>query len=202
MTRKAPKPPVAVSAREQELLELLQGIRLANESITVVEFARRAGYTLTDKKSGRVRGNKSALQRFPTLREKLHEYIGRVGREHLQTPSAEGALRRELAARGDEAKALRARLADAEERAAAFDQEAQAAREARRTAEEERDQLRGMVSALVARMAQTSVVHAPVLESKLVEIARRLVPGLADPAAASAEAPDPEVIPLFPRTES
>jgi predicted DNA-binding transcriptional regulator YafY len=56
-----------MTSRERELLELLEVIRRNNESLTIADFARRAGYS-----------NKTALRHFPTLRRALHEYCDAV----------------------------------------------------------------------------------------------------------------------------
>lgn len=159
--------PGGVSAKERALLEKLEVIRRSGERVTITEFARRVGYK-----------HKNALRRYPTLREALHRYcVQQPGRRHLASPRADLAERarrdKALAAREREIKRLEAALAKAEAHMAKQRGEL----EALATVVRERDALRGMVSALVAQMAQRSAVRAPEIERDLLAIAAAHVEG-------------------------
>lgn len=166
-----------ISSREQALLNALEVIRRKKERITIIEFAKRSGYS-----------HRSALQRYPTLRKALHDYcVVEAGRRHLPAPRADlverAAQERESRAQTRELARLRARLAAAEGQIA----EHVVAVADRETLVQERDALRGIVSALVAQIAQRSVVRAQDIERDILAVAGQFVEGL--PPVPAAEAP-------------
>jgi hypothetical protein len=157
-----------ISAREQELLNDLEVIRRNGQRITIADFVKRSGYSY-----------RSGIQRFPTLRQALHDYcVVQPGRRHLPAPRADVAERamqeREAKAQAREMEGLRKRLDEAEARIAT-----QAAAAADHDAvTRERDALRAVVSSLVAQIAQKSVSRAVDIEREILVVAAKYVEGI------------------------
>ena len=163
---------MSISPRERELLGMLEVIRRNRERITIADFARRAGYR-----------HKSGLQRFATLRAALHDYcVVQRGRKHLESPRADVAARtareRESVAQTQEIGRLRRRLDEALARIAQREESL----ERLAAVERDRDALRGIVTALISQIAQTSVKRAVEIERDILAVAAQYVEGVPEEA--------------------
>jgi hypothetical protein len=152
----------AVTPREQELLNRLEVIRRTRERITIIGFARLVGYA-----------NKSALRHFPVLKKELADYVEQVtphGNTRGRTSSVKALeaqverLERELRRRDKQLE----RIPILEGKVAALEQE-------KTLSQNERATLRGMISTLLAFIAENKIESAAFIEARLVALAASLI---------------------------
>jgi hypothetical protein len=151
-----------VTPRERELLNMLEVMRREGKHTTIVGFARAAGYA-----------NKSALRHFPILKKELADYVEKhaspVG-TRSRTSSVRALetqverLERELERREKKLK----RIPILEDKLAALEKE-------KTYLQAEQVVLRGMLSTLVAFMAENNLETARLIESRLLESATALI---------------------------
>lgn len=155
------QPPI-VSPRERELLDELNLIKRAKLKITVDGFCNRVGYA-----------NKSALRHFPVLRRELSLYIAQFSRpgQKREAPLATKYFEAQIARQGlainrlkRQAKTiptLKAKIALLETKA--------------KQDSEERKQLRGMLSTVIAFLSGSDFAKARDLSAKLETLVKELL---------------------------
>lgn len=143
--------------RERALLELFETMRRSGETFSQTEFVRRAGYA-----------NRSALRHFPTLRRLLNDHTAASGRQRI--PLACSAPRDTADATTEWQRALNRALVERD----ATREQVYHLENQRQSAERECKALRGLVSGLIAYMAQCDVPRAVDIERQLLELASTL----------------------------
>lgn len=154
------QPPI-VSPRERQLLDELERLIASKTKLTVIGFCRHVGYA-----------NKSALRHFPVLRQQLSLYVaeyrlGNRGSIPLASRYFEVQIERQsrminrLRREAKEVPKLKAQIAKLETR--------------RKQDSDDKKQLRGMVSTLIAFISSSDLAKAQDLSSRLENQANALL---------------------------
>jgi hypothetical protein len=155
------QPPI-VSPREKELLDKLDLIKQAKQKITVIGFCKYVGYA-----------NKSALRHFPVLRRELSLYVAQFSRpgQKREAPLATKYFEAQIARQGlainrlkRQAKTiptLKAKIALLETKA--------------KQDSEEKKQLRGMLSTVIAFLSGSDFAKARDLSERLEKLVTALL---------------------------
>jgi hypothetical protein len=151
-----------VSPRERELLDELDLIKRANLKITVIGFCKRVGYA-----------NKSALRHFPVLRRELSLYIAQFSKpeQKRQAPSGAKYFETQIARQNLAIDRLRRQVKTIPTLKAKV---AMLETKAKQDSEDKR-QLRGMLSTVIAFLSGSDFAKARDLSERLEKQAKELL---------------------------
>jgi hypothetical protein len=166
-----------VTPREQELLNDLEAIRRTGKRITIVGFAKKVGYA-----------NKSALRHFPKLKKELADYVEQFT-PNVNTRGQTSSVK----ALEMQVERLERKLRRSEkqlERIPILEGEVAALEKEKSLSQIELATLRGMISILIAFIAENKIESAVFIEARLTALATALIDG--EDLDASVENPIPD----------